>query len=109
MTRNRPKIDRRVAVWKKTGGVCSHCGRSASSKEQTIDHYVPKSWGGGYDIRNLMPLCKRCNQKRGTKPIDAYTFYKFASLQSVRKCIEYEDEFNHKYRSMSDSEQSNKD
>lgn len=106
MTRNRPKADRRVTVWKKTNGICAHCGRAASSKEQTVDHYVPKSWGGGYDARNLMPLCKDCNKQRGTKSIDAYKFYKYASLEAVRQCIKYEQEFNQKYRSMSDSEQS---
>ena len=106
MTRNRPKVDRRVAVWKKTNGVCAHCGRAASSKEQTVDHYVPKSWGGGYDTRNLMPLCKQCNQMRDNKPISAYTFYKYAPKHTVDQCIKYEKEFNKKYRSMSDSERS---
>ena len=104
MAGNRPKTNRRVYIWKKTGGICAHCGRQASSREQTIDHYVPKSWGGGYDLRNLMPLCKDCNRTRDNKPINAYQFYKYAPKTIVDQCIKYEKEFTKRYRSMGDVE-----
>lgn len=104
MTRNTSKVTRKALVWKKTGGICAHCGRKASSRSQTIDHYIPKSWGGSYDLRNLMPLCSDCNVKRGSRPINPYSFYKYASKSEVNKCKAYEDEFNFKYRSMGDSE-----
>ncbi|MCR5058795.1 MAG: HNH endonuclease [Clostridiales bacterium] len=36
----------------------------------TIDHFVPRSLGGTFDRRNLMPLCKDCNKERKSDYID---------------------------------------
>jgi 5-methylcytosine-specific restriction endonuclease McrA len=33
------------------------------------DHKKPKSKGGGYDLANLQPTHKICNNRRGTKPL----------------------------------------
>ncbi|MBR3147726.1 MAG: HNH endonuclease [Alphaproteobacteria bacterium] len=33
------------------------------------DHQVPKSKGGSYDLSNLQPTHKLCNNRRGTKPL----------------------------------------
>ena len=105
MANNKSKANRRIGIWQKTGGLCAHCGRKASSREQTIDHYLPKSFGGGYDNRNLVPLCKTCNKARDNKPINPAVFYKFAPQWVVQQCLEYEKEFNLKYSSMGDKEQ----
>lgn len=104
MTRNRSKVDRRHQVWAKTNGLCAHCGRQASSILQTVDHYVPKSWDSGYDLRNLMPLCKKCNVARGNAPIAPYTFYKYAPKEVIDLCVQYENEFKRKYRTLGDAE-----
>lgn len=77
-------------IWKKTGGVCAHCGRRATGLSKTIDHYIPKSWGGGYDERNLMPLCAKCNRMRGNQRIKARMFYLYAPLWVIEACEEYE-------------------
>lgn len=40
---------------------------SRNKKGLTIDHTVPKSWGGTDHISNLQPAHKDCNQKKGNK------------------------------------------
>jgi len=34
-----------------------------------IDHVVPKSKGGTYNLNNLRPLCVRCNTEKGNRSI----------------------------------------
>ena len=80
-------------VWKKTGGVCAHCGKKATGLSKTIDHYIPKSWGGGFDERNLMPLCRKCNMKRMNRRVKAYDYYIYAPMWIIEMCEEYEREW----------------
>jgi len=101
LTRNRPKPDRQRQIWKKSNGVCAHCGKHPSSRERTIDHFVPRSAGGGFDMRNLLPLCKTCNQARSSKNIDPYVFYKYALPDAIKQCVEYAKEFDETHSSMS--------
>lgn len=35
----------------------------------TWDHKIPKSLGGTYDLENMQPAHKICNNKRGTQPL----------------------------------------
>lgn len=70
------KTIRKNQIWHKAGGRCAHCG--ATHCKRTIDHIIPKSRGGGTDRDNLMPLCRKCNEARGSKEIDIDEFYPFA-------------------------------
>lgn len=90
---------RKDDVWDKANGLCAHCGRKVK-RSRTIDHYIPKSKGGGYDRRNLYPLCYPCNKARGSKPIQPREYYKYLSEWAFRELEEYEREFNEKTRSM---------
>lgn len=87
------KKHRCADLWRKTNGKCSHCGKSFSSKYQTIDHYVPRVIGGTYDQRNLFPLCYSCNQNRGARKIDPRKYYKYATEEMILDCLAYEEEF----------------
>ena len=49
------------------GDKCLKCG---TGENIVIDHIVPVSNGGGNDIENLQPLCKKCNHSKFTKTID---------------------------------------
>lgn len=100
MTRNRPRTDRLKSIWEKTGGVCAHCGKKTSSRQRTVDHYVPRSYGGGYNPKNLLPLCKDCNRARGNRFVDPTIFYKYAPQDAIRDCLKYEEELMHARRSM---------
>lgn len=63
---NAGKID--LAAWKRkvrsSGGRCVFC---KSQDKITIDHIIPLSKGGTNDIRNLQPLCNRCNAGKCAK------------------------------------------
>jgi 5-methylcytosine-specific restriction endonuclease McrA len=52
------------------GEVCWLCGlRGATS----ADHIIPRSRGGAvYDLRNLGPAHKSCNESRGNRPAAAF-------------------------------------
>ena len=45
------------------GRVCYYCGGPAT----TLDHIVPRSRGGGDDLKNYRPACRRCNSARGNR------------------------------------------
>ena len=104
MVKNKSNPERCKLVWQKTNGVCAHCGRQASSKSRTVDHYIPRSWGSGYDIRNLLPLCYECNQSKDNSKVYPATYYKYASREAIAQCLAFEKEFKAKRRSMSGEE-----
>ncbi len=75
-------------VWKKTGGVCAHCGNIIHG-QKTVDHVVPKSIGGGSAFANLMPLCRKCNMHKGSKWVDIREYYKYAKEEALWECEWY--------------------
>ena len=93
-----------IRLWKKTNGKCAHCGKVVYDVNQrTVDHYVPKSYNGTIDERNLFPVCKTCNQARGNK-IVGIDFYPYAPYWMQLDAQDYEREFSSKYRTMADAE-----
>ncbi len=47
------------------GSVCWLCGLPGAT---SADHIIPRSQGGAvYDLRNLGPAHKRCNESRGNR------------------------------------------
>lgn len=82
------KKERRRIVWKKGGGVCSHCGNMVYGTK-TVDHVVPRCMGGGSTLANLMPVCKRCNMARGAKWVNPWIYYKYASEDTIIECVAY--------------------
>ena len=100
MKNKKTKKDRLKLIWAKTNGVCAHCGSPSSGRGRTIDHFVPRSYDGGYDTRNLMPLCKKCNLARGNSPINPYEFYAYAPKKYVIQCIKYQNEYKDKRRNI---------
>lgn len=51
----------RIAVWRRDGGKCAHCG---SREKLEYDHIVPISKGGSNTERNIELLCERCNRQK---------------------------------------------
>ena len=53
-------------------GCCAYCGRSHDEQENllemTLDHVIPRRWGGDRWARNnMVPACKRCNHDKGSE------------------------------------------
>ena len=53
------------AVLARFGNCCAYCGRGDVVLNH--DHVVPLSRGGANDIMNIVPACRSCNSKKGTK------------------------------------------
>lgn len=52
------------------GRVCWLCGLPGST---TADHVIPRSRGGAcYDLTNLGPAHKHCNESRGNRPAESF-------------------------------------
>lgn len=49
--------------------LCAYCGEA---RPLTVDHKMPLSRGGSNDITNIVPSCKRCNSKKGTRTATEY-------------------------------------
>lgn len=54
----------KYAILKRDGFRCKICGRSAKDEAVvlTIDHLVPLSRGGDWEINNLYTCCRQCNE-----------------------------------------------
>ena len=79
----------RKRVWQKSGGICAACGITVYGNHQTIDHFIPRSKGGGNDIDNLGPLCSACNSLRHNHKIIPEEFYVYASEDIIKGCRRY--------------------
>jgi 5-methylcytosine-specific restriction endonuclease McrA len=54
------------------GPACAWCGRELWRRDLTLDHVVPRSRGGHMTADNAVVACRRCNRRRGSRPVDAY-------------------------------------
>lgn len=55
----------RKNVIKRDGHACQYCGERHG--EMTVDHVVPKIYGGADSWENLVCACTRCNNLKGDK------------------------------------------
>lgn len=55
------------------GGVCFYCKTKIASEDLTIDHVEPISNEGGHAIQNLLVAHRKCNQNKGSLPIEAFS------------------------------------
>lgn len=53
------------AIKQAYGFRCAYCGSSPQTLEQ--DHRVPLAAGGQHVIENVIPACRSCNSRKGTK------------------------------------------
>jgi 5-methylcytosine-specific restriction endonuclease McrA len=50
-------------VFRRDGYQCQYCG--SPSAHLTLDHVLPKRYGGPYDWENLVSACPQCNRRKG--------------------------------------------
>jgi 5-methylcytosine-specific restriction endonuclease McrA len=67
------------AVWDMTGGLCWYCGVQTRLHAEDdaldgfcIEHQTPWSDGGTHALSNLVPACRSCNARKGTKSLEGY-------------------------------------
>lgn len=48
-------------------GICQYCGlqMAESDPRVSMEHYIPKSKGGGFNWENILLACKPCNSDKG--------------------------------------------
>ena len=50
-------------IFRRDGYRCQYCGRP--SVHLTLDHVLPKRYGGQYEWENLVSACPPCNREKG--------------------------------------------
>lgn len=90
MGRREKKRNLKTEVLEKNDGICAICGKEISKDKQTIDHFLPKYHGGTDDYRNLGPLCKTCNKRKGSRIIEM----NYLTLETRKQIGEYQREVN---------------
>lgn len=53
---------------------CQYCHKPHPPSQLTYDHVVPRSYGGKTTWTNIVTACKRCNHKKGNKPLSQVSF-----------------------------------
>ena len=71
----------REYLLEKWGRECAYCGMENVPLE--IEHIVPKSRGGSNRVSNLTLSCRKCNQKKGNKPVEEFLNKKPARLLKI--------------------------
>jgi len=68
---SRPRHERRLSryeVFSRDQYTCQYCGRQ--TKELTLDHVVPRRWGGVHTWENVVSACIPCNRRKGGRSPD---------------------------------------
>jgi 5-methylcytosine-specific restriction endonuclease McrA len=61
------KLTRRE-VFIRDNYTCQYCG--AKTRELTIDHVLPRHYGGRHVWENVVSACKECNHRKGGKTLE---------------------------------------
>ena len=56
-------------VWERDDKTCHICGELVDMEQASRDHLVPRAHGGPTTFDNVALAHKKCNSRRGTKPV----------------------------------------
>lgn len=56
-------------VWERDSRTCHICGEDVCLEDASRDHLIPRSHGGPTTFENVALAHKKCNSRRGTKPV----------------------------------------
>ena len=86
----------RQRVLRDTGHRCAHCNvllRNTHEDDFSIEHVVPLRKGGSNNPRNLIALCKSCNEAKQDDIIDPKEYYAYAPEWKLREVCETFDKY----------------
>jgi 5-methylcytosine-specific restriction endonuclease McrA len=63
---------RLTTLIERDGPACVWCGHEPWREDLSAEHLLPRSRGGSGAEANLVVACRRCNRRRGSRPVDAY-------------------------------------
>ena len=63
--------------------ICHYCGKVITPSKLTVDHKIPRSFGGPTITNNLAPTCKACNSRKGNMFEDE--FFEFMRIEGFPK------------------------
>lgn len=66
MTRYSNKLNKLKLIY---GSLCVYCNNSEAN---TVDHIIPVKRKGSNELENLLPVCKKCNVRKGASSIYSY-------------------------------------
>lgn len=70
-------IDTKIRISNKSNFRCCRCGASMGLSKCTIDHIIPLSKGGTNEDKNLLVLCRDCNQEKADLLMSSDEYYKY--------------------------------
>ncbi len=76
------------ACYRKHGLICAYCGTELTKDTKTVDHKIPRIYGGVSILDNLVPSCKKCNEDKSNLIYDEYI--------KMREIQDYEDRKRYK-------------
>ena len=75
----------REFVTTRDGLICCYCEKPLTIDSVTLDHIIPESRDGSFNVTNLTVSCYDCNNKRGNKPFFEYCKQYNFSEQKLEK------------------------
>ena len=70
--KGRSKAQKRELLFRQQGGLCILCNKPMSKKAATLDHVVPRKFGGSNRMINLRAVHGACNNQRGSSMADLF-------------------------------------
>lgn len=67
MNKAQERIEQRLRIYNRDGGICGLCGKSVTFQAMHLDHIVPRAGGGGDEETNLQPSHSTCNVRAYAK------------------------------------------
>lgn len=57
----------RLNIYLRDNSTCQYCGKKFPKSELSLDHVIPRSYGGKSTWGNIVCCCSACNRKKGGK------------------------------------------
>lgn len=57
----------RSNIYTRDDKICQYCGNKFKPQELTLDHVIPKSFGGKTTWTNIVTCCKTCNTQKANR------------------------------------------